>query len=145
LLTLDAGYNAEFSNWNPDGNECTCTFTCFDDYPDPRFRHNKDELFEWVIKRFGAMILEDKRKPRHMDLSAAARGMPLRHPLIKKDKRDNPSMADSFREEYILEMTKKQLEEANSTLVHSTRLIADKVKPTSSYASDIYQLRMGIW
>lgn len=145
LLALDAGYNAEFSHWNAEQNECTVTFTCFDDYPDPRFRHNKDDLLEWVIKRFGSMILEDQRKPRQMDLSAASRGMPLSHPLIKNDKRSNPSMADSFKEEYTLSLTKDQLQEANSTLVKNNRLRADRVKPTSSYTSDIYQLRMGVW
>lgn len=145
LLTLDAGYNAEFSHWNAEDNECTVAFTCFDDYPDPRFRHNKDDLETWIIRRFGAMILEDKRKPRNIDLSAASRGMPLRHPLIKKDKRDNPSMADSFKEEYTLSLTKDQLREANSTLVKNNRLRADKVKQSSGYASDIYQLRIGVW
>ena len=54
-------------------------------------------------------------------------------------------MADSFKEEYTLDLTKAQLQEANSTLVNNNRLRADKVKQTSSYASDIYQLRMGIW
>ncbi len=145
LLTLDAGYNAEFTNWNDEGNEVTATFTCFDDYPDPRFRHNKDELQQWVIKRFGSMIIEDRRKARHLNLSAASRGIPLNHPFIKKDKRSNPSMADSFRDEYILSLTKPQLQEANSTLPKDNRLRADKVKQTSGYESDLYQLRVGIW
>lgn len=148
LLKLDAGYNAEFAHWNADKNECTVTFTCFDDYPDPRFRRNKEELEEWVIRRFGSMIIEDKRRPRNLDLSAASKGIPLGHPMIKEDKKDFPSFADNYKEDYILELTKKQLEEANSTLmnrVHSSRLKYEKVKPTSSYKSDIYQLRMGTW
>lgn len=146
LLALDAGYNAEFSHWNEENNECTVTFTCFDEYPDPRFRHTKDELEEWIVRRFGAMILEDRRKPTKLDLSAASKGIPLAHPIIKHDKKDYPSLADSFKEEYIISLTKAQLQEANSTLLpKSNRLRADKVKPTDSYASDIYQLRVGIW
>lgn len=121
------------------------TLTCFDDYPDSRYRHNKDDLFEYLIKKFGNMIIDDLRKPRNLELSQAARGMPLRHPLIKKDKRDNPSLVDSFKEEYILSLTKNQLQEANSTLDKDNRLRADKVKPTSSYLSDLYELRVGIW
>lgn len=147
LLHIDAGFNAEFSKWNVEGNECTVTFTCFDDYPDSRFRRTKEDLEEWVIKRFGSMILEDKRKPRSLDLSAAAKGLPLTHPIVKKDRKDFPSLQTNFDEEYYLPLTKEQLIEANSTLAASTgtRIKPDNVKKTYGYESDVYNLRMGTW
>ena len=146
MLQLEQGYNAEFSHWDKQNNECTMTITCFDDYPDPRFRKNKDDLQSYLVRKFGSMIIKDARKPSALQLTMAAKGLPLTHPLLKQDKKDYPSFQDNFKEEYILDLTKAQMREANSTLNNNEgRLKPEKIKQTSDYVSDIYQLRMGIW
>lgn len=146
LLTIEPGFNAHFEKWNEENNECTVTFTCFDDYPYPPYRKTKEDLEEYIVRRFGSMIIDDLRKPRHLELSQASKGIPLKHPFIKIDKKDFPSYADNYDSEYILQLTKQQLLEANSTFRRgSMRIKADRVKPTSSYNSDIYELRIGQW
>lgn len=145
LLVIEPGYNVHLEKWNKEKNECTATFTCFTDYPMPQFRKTKEDLEEYIVRRFGAMILEDKRKPFNLDPSAASKGIPLTHPILKQDKKDYPSYADNFGEEYMLPLTRKQLIEANSTLTNDMRIKPDKIKKTSGYESDIYQLRMGKW
>jgi len=90
------------------------------------------------------MIIEDKRKPRQIDLSASSKELPLTHPHVRADKKDYPSLQDSFDEEYMLDMTKEQLLEANSTLGRG-RLKPDTYIATSSYTADGCRLRMGKW
>jgi hypothetical protein len=147
LLKIEQGFNVHFE-W-PKGfpdNECLMTMTCFSDYPMPQFRKTKDDLESYLVRKFGNMIIEDGRKPRNMDLSAASKGIPLKHPLLKQDKKDYPSYSDSFKEEYELELTKQELLEANSTFkTQDMRLRADKVKQIAGYESDIYRLRIGKW
>ena len=145
LLVIEPGYNVHLEKWNKEKNECTATFTCFSDYPIAKFRKTKEDLEEYIVRRFGSMILEDKRKPSNLDPSAAIKGVPLTHPLLKQDKKDYPSFADNFKEEYYLPLTKSQMLEANSTLLGSKRLRADHIKKSSGYESDIYNLRIGKW
>jgi hypothetical protein len=145
LLVIEPGYNVHLEKWNKEKNECTMTVTCFDDYPMPQFRRTKEDLEEYIVKKFGAMILKDLRRPNNFHLDSASKGIPLKHPLIKQDKKDYPSFQDNFKEEYMLELTKNQLQEANGTLGSTNRLTADKIKQTSGYESDIYRLRMGTW
>ena len=145
LLVIEPGYNVHLEKWNKEKNECTATITCFDDYPFPTYRKTREELEEYVVKKFGSMILQDKRKPSNLDTAAACKGIPLTHPIVKQDKKDYPSYQDNFREEYVLPLTRKQLIEANSTLTSDKRIKPDKIKKTSGYESDIYQLRMGKW
>jgi hypothetical protein len=145
LLTIDPGFNVHLEKWNKEQNECTLTMTCFDDYPFPKYRKNKDDLELYLVKKFGSMIVEDKRKPVQLDLSAASKGIPLKHPLVLVDKKDYPSLQDNFSEEYFLPLTKKQLREANGTLPRSMRIKPDNVKKTSGYESDVYNVRIGTW
>lgn len=151
MLQIEQGYNAHFDWKNKDEpNECTMTLTCFDDYPYPPYRRTKDDLESYLVRKFGAMIIEDKRKSPWLDLSSASKGLPLTHPIVLKDKKDYPSLNSSFKEEYYLPLTKSQLLEANSTFISfpdqgSERIKPDHIKKRSSYESDIYRLRMGIW
>lgn len=145
LLVIEPGYNVHLEKWNKEKNECTATFTCFIDYPMPQFRKTKEDLEEYIVRRFGSMIIEDKRKPMQIDLSAASKGIPLTHPILKEDKKDYPSYADNFKEEYCLPLTKAQLLEANSMLETGSRIKSDNIKKRSGYESDIYNLRMGKW
>lgn len=149
ILQIEQGFNAHFE-WPPKypPNECLMTITCFDDYPYPLYRKNKDDLESYLIRKFGSMIIEDKRKPKNLEVSAASKGIPLTHPVLKQDKKDYPSYANNFESEYYLPLTKAQLLEANSTL--SKRLTSDRIKPdhikkTSGYESDVYNLRIGKW
>jgi hypothetical protein len=91
------------------------------------------------------MIIEDKRRPKSLVLDATSKGIPLKHPLVLKDKKDYPSLQDNFSEEYYLPLTRTQLQEANGTLRNNQRIKADNIKKTSGYESDIYNLRMGKW
>lgn len=147
MLQIEPGFNAHlvFDKKCPEGNEATLTITCFDDYPFPPYRRTKEDLESYLIRKFGSMILQDRRKPSNLDLSTACKGIPLRHPIMKQDKKDYPSLQDSFEEEYYLPLTKTQLNEANSTLVTNQRILPDHVKKTSGYESDVYMLRMGKW
>ena len=150
MLQIEHGYNAHFDWKNKDDpNECTMTLTCFDDYPYPPFRRNKEELESYLIRKFGSMIIEDKRRSPWLDLTSASKGLPLTHPIVLKDKKDYPSQQDNFDEEYLLPLTRKQLIEANSTLADlsdsDNRLKANHIKKRSGYESDIYNLRMGTW
>ena len=146
LLQIEPGFNVHLEKWNkPLDNECTMTITCFDDYPFPKYRKTKEDLESYLVRKFGSMILEDKRKPRNIDLSSASKGIPLTHPVLKHDKKDFPSYQDNFDEEYFLPLTKKQLLEANGTLASVGRIRADHIKKTSGYESDIYKLRIGTW
>lgn len=145
LLTIESGFNAHLEKWNKENNECIMTLTCFDDYPFPKMRKTKEDLESYLVRKFGSMIIEDKRKPSNMDLSTSSKGIPLTHPILKADKKDYPSFADNFKEEYYLPLTKKQMLEANGTLTPASRLKADHIKKHSSYESDIYNLRIGIW
>ena len=145
LLVIEKGFNAHFEKWNEEGNECDMTLTCFDDYPHPSFRKTKEDLESYLIRKFGSMIVEDKRRSRLFSLTQASKGIPLKHPIVKKDKKDYPSFSDNYASEYILELTKQQLMEANSTLQKDERIKADRIKPTSSYDSDIYQVCIGEW
>ena len=150
LLVIEPGFNAHLGGWNREDNECTATFTCFDNYPYPPYRRTKEDLEEYVVRRFGSMIIESKRRGRNLDLSSASKGVPLKHPLVLMDKKDYPSMQDNFSEEYLLPLTKEQLIEANSVLVddnniYGRRIKADKIKKTSGYESDIHMVRIGKW
>lgn len=145
LLIIEPGYNVHLEKWNKERNECTATFTCFSDYPIAKFRKTKEDLEEYIVRRFGSMILEDKRKPSNLDPSVASKGIPLTHPLLKQDKKDYPSFADNFSEEYTLPLTRIQLIEANSLLSKGMGIKADNIKKTSGYESDVYNLRMGVW
>jgi hypothetical protein len=145
LLVIEPGFNAHLEKWNKEDNECTATFTCFDDYPYPLYRRTKEQLEEYVIRRFGSMIIEDRRKPSKLVLSSASKGIPLKHPLVLIDKNDYPSYQDNFSEEYILPLTKIQLREANSLLKKGRRITPEEIKKTSGYESDIYRVRMGKW
>lgn len=145
LLVIEPGYNVHLEKWNKQKNECTATFTCFSDYPIPKFRKTKEDLEEYIVRRFGSMIIEDKRKPSNLDTAAASKGIPLSHPALKQDKKDYPSYSDNFKEEYYLQLTKSQMLEANSTLLGSKRLKADHIKKTSGYESDVYNVRIGRW
>jgi hypothetical protein len=145
LLVIEPGYNVHLEKWNKEKNECTATFTCFSDYPIANFRKTKEDLEEYIVRRFGSMILEDKRKPSNLDPSVASKGVPLNHPLLKQDKKDYPSFSDNYSEEYILPLTKPQLDEANSCMLNGMRIKPDNIKKTSGYESDIYNLRIGKW
>lgn len=145
LLTIEPGFNVHLEKWNKANNECTMTVTCFDDYPFPKYRKTKEDLESYLIRKFGSMIIEDRRRGRNLDPSAASKGIPLKHPSVIKDKKDYPSLQDNFKEEYYLPLTKIQMLEANGTLDEINRLKADHIKKTSGYESDIYNLRMGIW
>ena len=145
LLVIEPGFNAHLGGWNDEDNECTATFTCFDSYPYPPYRRTKEDLEEYVVRRFGSMIIESKRRGRNLDLSSASKGVPLKHPLVLMDKKDYPSLQDNFSEEYILPLTKVQLIEANSLLKKGRRIRPDNIKKTSGYESDVYNVRMGKW
>ena len=147
LLVIEPGFNAHLEKWNKEDNECTATFTCFDDYPYPLYRRTKEELEEYVVRRFGSMIIEGKRRSRQLALTAASKGVPLKHPIVLMDKKDYPSLQDNFREEYLLPLSKMQLIEANGTLVQTKgmRIKPDNIKKTSGYESDVYNVRIGKW
>jgi len=148
MLVIEPGYNAHFDWKNKDDpNECLMTLTCFDDYPYPPYRRTKEDLESYLVRKFGSMILEDKRKSPWLKLSSASKGLPLTHPIVLKDKKDYPSLNDNFDEEYFLPLTKEQLIEANASISSSadTRLKANHIKKTSGYESDMYNLRMGTW
>lgn len=145
LLVIEPGFNAHLELWNREDNECTATFTCFDDYPYPLYRRTKEQLEEYVVRRFGSMIIEGKRKSRQLALSSASKGVPLKHPIVLMDKKDYPSLQDNFREEYLLPLSKMQLSEANSLLKSGRRIRPDSVKKTSGYESDVYNVRIGKW
>lgn len=146
MLTIEHGYNAHFDWKNKsDPNECTMTLTCFDDYPYPPYRRTKDDLESYLVRKFGSMIMEDRRRPSTLRLESASHGIPLTHPILLKDKKDYPSLQDNFDEEYYLPLTKGQLREANSTLSKGIRITADNIKKISGYESDMYNLRMGTW
>lgn len=147
MLQIEQGYNAHFDWKNKDEpNECTMTLTCFDDYPYPPYRRNKDDLESYLIRKFGSMIIEDKRKPRSLDVRAASKGLPLTHPIVLNDKKDYPSLNSNFSEEYYLPLTKGQLIESNATLGSTdNRLKVNHIKKHSGYESDTYYMRMGVW
>lgn len=149
MLQIEAGYNAHF-DWKEkdEPNTCTMTLTCFDDYPYPPYRRTREDLESYLIRKFGSMIIEDKRKPGCLDLRTASKGLPLSHPIVLKDKKDYPSLNSNYEEEYYLPLTRDQLLEANSTLnmlTNGKRLKAEFVKKRSGYESDMYNLRMGTW
>jgi len=146
LLVIEPGFNAHLEKWNAENNECTATFTCFDDYPYPLYRRTKEQLEEYVVRRFGSMIIESRRKPVKLDLQSASKGIPLKHPLVLIDKKDYPSLQDNFKEEYYLPLSKAQLTEANSMLGEkSNRIIPDHIKKRSGYESDTRMVRIGKW
>jgi hypothetical protein len=149
LLVIEPGFNAHLERWNSEDNECTATFTCFDDYPYPPYRRNKEQLEEYVVRRFGSMIIEGKRRSRQLALSSASKGIPLTHPIVKKDKKDYPSLSDSYKDSYLLHLSKQDLQNANANLIFlrdsSARIRPEKIKPTSSYTSDDFQIRVGKW
>ena len=145
LLVIEPGFNAHLEKWNREDNECTATFTCFDDYPYPVYRRTKEQLEEYIIRKFGSMIIEDRRKPVKLELASASKGIPLKHPHVLMDKKDYPSLQDNYSEEYILPLTRTRLQEANSLLPKGKRITADNIKRTSGYESDIYNLRIGKW
>lgn len=148
MLQVESGFNAHFE-WpeNFPDNECLMTLTCFDDYPYAPLRKDRDDLESYIVRKFGSMIVEGRRKPSKLELSSASKGIPLSHPILKQDKKDYPSFQDNFREEYLLPLTKEQLLEANSTLNEksATKIKVDNIKKRSGYESDIYNLRVGVW
>ena len=74
LLVIEPGYNVHLEKWNKEKNECTATFTCFSDYPITNLRKTKEDLEEYIVRRFGAMIMQDKRKPSNLDTAACPQG-----------------------------------------------------------------------
>lgn len=147
MLQIEPGFNVHlaFDKKCQEGNEAILTITCFDDYPFPQYRKTKDDLESYVVRKFGSMILQDRRKPSNLDLSSSCKGIPLKHPMARKDRKEFPSYQDNFNEEYYLPLTKEQLREANSTLVTNQRILPDHIKKISGYESDMYVLRMGKW
>ena len=151
MLQIEPGFNVHiaFDKKCPQQNEANMTITCFDDYPYPPYRRTKEDLESYLVRKFGSMILEDRRRARSLELSSASKGIPLTHPIVKQDKKDYPSMAENFKEEYYLPLSRVQLQEANSTLwlnrYEPNRIKADHIKKTSGYESDVYKVRMGKW
>jgi hypothetical protein len=146
LYSPPKGIDAEFNDWNHNGSECTASFVCSDDYPNPFERYTKEDLQEYVIKTFGANIIKDLTKVRQ-DPNLPGNNTLINHPLLDRYKRD------TYKKTYDLLVTREQLEETSralgqvnpSTLKGFSHIFPFKVVPNSSYKKDDYILRIGQW
>lgn len=131
-VAQEIGYNAEFQfDYNVD--EVRATFSCSDDYADPKLCHNADDLSEYIIRRYGAFLLkENLSAPKNFALDMKKIGEAITNPQLNK--------RDNYQDEYTKVVASEEWERLKALGIrHEKRLT------TSSYTKDAYEYRIGIW
>lgn len=145
LYTPEKGYDVDFFDWDPTGKECTAVFRCSDDYIDRRQNHSKEDLEEYVIKKFGANIIKDKT-PNKLNVKDNF--------LINTVVENNPALKllpastrTSYKSHYDLDLTKVELQNANFHLKELDKSLRDTaIKPFKTKGNgDINTVRIGTW
>lgn len=131
-VAQEIGYNVEFQfDYNTD--EVRATFSCSDDYADPKLCHNGDDLTEYIIRRYGAFIVNDNlAKPKNFPLDMKKIGEALTNPLLNK--------RDNYQDEYTKVVASHEWERLKTLGIRYERRLT-----TSSYTKDAYEYRIGIW
>jgi len=135
-ISQEVGYNVEFQfDYNTD--EVRATFSCSDDYADPRICHNADDLEEYVVKRYGAFLIkENLSTPKNFAMDMKKIGEVLTNPNLQG------SHKDSYQDEYSKllsndEWTQLKLDCPNITFDNRLQL--------HGFEKDSYSIRLGIW
>lgn len=131
-IAQEIGYNVDFQfDYNID--EVRATFSCSDDYADPRLCHNADDLESYIIRRYGAFILKEGiPNPKNFSMDMKKIGEAITNPLLNK--------RDNYNDEYTKVVSHEEWERLKVLGIrHEKRLT------TSSYTKDAYEYRMGIW
>src|SRR5215207_3782198 len=82
LLHLPRGFSADFYDWATTLDECTATFWCSDDNPNPIERKTKEDLTNMITNRFADNIISDyMQMPKAFKLHKM--GTPINNPLFK--------------------------------------------------------------
>lgn len=131
-ITQEVGYNVDFT-FNYDKDEVRATFTCSDDFADPRLRHNNEDLEEYIIKRYGAFLIKDNiPKPTNFPMNMKKIGEAITNPSLQR--------RDNYQDEYTKVVASDEWEQLKALgFKHEKRL------QTSSYTKDAYEYRIGLW
>lgn len=133
-ISQEVGYNVDFTfDYNKD--EVHATFTCSDDFADPRLRHNNEDLEEYIIKRYGAFLIrEDQPKPNNFAMDMKKIVEVLTNPKLEH--------RDDYQEERIDILSKPKWLQLKQDC---KGVKFDKRIHTKGYKPDSYQIRMGLW
>jgi len=133
-ISQEIGYNVDFT-FNYDNDEVRATFTCSDDYADPRLNHNSEDLEAYIIRRYGAFLVkENLSKPSNFAMDMKKIGEVLTNPALQK--------RDNYQDEYEKIIGNDAWLEIKKAIPGIT---FDERIPTSSYTKDAYKIRMGLW
>jgi hypothetical protein len=133
-ISQEIGYNVDFQfDYNAD--EVRATFSCSDDYADPRICHNADDLEEYIIRRYGAFLVkENLPTPKNyaMDMKKIV------------EVTTNPKLAkrDNYQDFYYKELDKPAWEQLKADIPEVR--FEDRVL-NSSWQPEKYRIRLGLW
>ena len=131
-ITQEIGYNVDFT-FDYDKDEVQATFTCSDDFADPSLRHNKEDLEEYIIKRYGAFLVkEDQPKPSNFAMDMKKIGEAITNPLLNQ--------RDNYQDSYVKTVSSDEWEQLKALGYNYEKRITN-----SSYKKDNYEYRMGLW
>ena len=131
-ISQEIGYNVDFQ-FDYDADEVRATFSCSDDYADPRLSHNGDDLEEYIIRRYGAFIIKEGiPNPINFAMDMKKIGEVLTNPQLNK--------RDNYQDEYTKVVASEEWER-----LKALGFRYEKRLTTSAYTKDAYEYRMGIW
>lgn len=131
-ITQEIGYNVDFTfDYNKD--EVTATFTCSDDYADPHICHNREDLEEYIIRRYGAFLLKQNLStPKNFAMDMKKIGEALTNPMLKG--------RDNYQDEYTKIVSNEEYRR-----LRELGFKYEKELKTSSYTKNVYEYRIGLW
>lgn len=149
LYNPEKGYDVDFYDWDPTGSECTAVFRCSDNFIDRRQNHTKEDLEEYVIKKFGANIILDNMANSKLNSIFDVK----KNLLINTVVENNPALKllptskrTSYKSTYDLNLTKPELQNVNFHLKELDKSLRDEViKPIKVKDDNINMVRIGTW
>lgn len=135
-IAQEIGYNVEFQfDYNID--EVRATFSCSDDYADPMLCHNADDLEEYIIRRYGAFLINDNlTKPKNFAMDMKKIGEVLTNPNLQG------SHKTSYQDEYEKVIDKPDWLQLKQDIPNVT---AEETIIRPEWRPDGYRIRLGIW
>lgn len=134
-ISQEVGYNVDFT-FDYDKDEVQATFTCSDDFADPRLRHNNEDLEEYIIKRYGAFLIKENiPKPANFPMDMKKIGEATTNPKLI-------GRRDDYQDYYFKELEKPEWEELRLNIPDVT--YEDRII-TAGWKPDKYRIRMGLW
>lgn len=133
-IAQEIGYNVDFQ-FDYGKDEVRATFSCSDDYADPRICHNADDLETYIIRRYGAFLIKDNiPKPKNFAMDMKKICEVTTNPMLQR--------RDNYQDEYEKVLTKPEWEQLKKNIPdvqYSNKEIS------YGYYPDNFRIRLGLW